>query len=106
MYSGALEVAATRSGDDSSGDDSEAELITPLEAADLLGIGSINTVKRWVRDGRLAGTIRNGRYLVYRRSVDRLMTKPDEELEIQRHRHRVLDVLRNNDNVDILPSDG
>lgn len=76
MYSGALEVAATRSGDDSSGDDSEAELITPLVAAALLGIGSINTVKRWVRDGRLAGTIRNGRYLVYRRSVDRLMTKP------------------------------
>jgi excisionase family DNA binding protein len=54
----------------------EHDLITTGDAAKLLGIRSINTVKRWVRDGTLQGYRRGGRILVSRESVQRLIDAP------------------------------
>lgn len=48
------------------------ELIGTGEAAALLGIRSINTVKRWVREGRLEGFQVGGRVKISRGSVERL----------------------------------
>jgi excisionase family DNA binding protein len=48
-------------------------VITTGEAARLLGIRSVNTIKRWVHDGTLAGYRRGSRILVSRDSVDQLL---------------------------------
>src|SRR5271167_676170 len=57
-------------------DTSEVILITTGEAARLLGVRSINTIKRWAIDGVLEGFRRGGRILVSRRSVERLVGSP------------------------------
>jgi excisionase family DNA binding protein len=46
------------------------DLLTPSEAATALGVRSVNTVKRWAREGRLEGYALGGRMLVSQRSVD------------------------------------
>ena len=48
------------------------ELITTTEAARLLGVRSINTVKRMIRDGRLSATRPGSHYRVRRLDVERL----------------------------------
>jgi uncharacterized protein len=48
------------------------EWITTGEAAALLGIRSINTVKRYIRDGRLTAIRPGGHYRVSRRDVHAL----------------------------------
>jgi excisionase family DNA binding protein len=48
-------------------------VITTGEAAHLLGVRSINTVKRWAADGLLEGFRRGGRILISRASVSRLV---------------------------------
>jgi len=49
------------------------ELVTTGQAATMLGVASVNTVKRWIRDGALEGFRRGGRMLVSRDSVERLI---------------------------------
>ena len=48
------------------------ELMTTGEAAETLGVRSVNTIKRWVSDGLLEGFQRGGRMLVSKSSVDSL----------------------------------
>lgn len=52
------------------------DLMTTGEAAELLGIRSINTIKRWVKDGLLSGYRRGGRVLVTRSSVLQMADAP------------------------------
>jgi excisionase family DNA binding protein len=52
------------------------DLMTTGEAAELLGVRSINTIKRWVADGLLAGYRRGGRVLVTRASVLKMKDVP------------------------------
>ena len=51
-------------------------LMTTGQAAAALGIRSVNTIKRWARDGLLEGFRRGGRVLVSERSV-RAMAEQD-----------------------------
>jgi excisionase family DNA binding protein len=50
----------------------EDVLITTTEAAQALGVRSVNTIKRWVREGLLEGYRRGGRVLVSRSSVEQM----------------------------------
>jgi excisionase family DNA binding protein len=49
---------------------STGELMTTGQAAEALGVRSVNTIKRWVSDGLLEGFQRGGRILVSKSSVD------------------------------------
>ena len=71
--------------------DAEAvsELMTTGEAAQRLGVRSVNTVKRWAADGILEGFRRGGRVLVSRQSVERL--REDSRLTVRQRRERALD---------------
>ena len=71
------------------GTESASELITTGEAARLLGVRSVNTVKRWAADGILDGFRRGGRVLVSRQSVERLLE--DSRLFVHQQRERALD---------------
>lgn len=51
-------------------------VMTTGEAARLLGVRSVFTVKRWAREGILEGYRRGGRILVSRESVERLLHSP------------------------------
>jgi hypothetical protein len=51
-------------------------LMTTGEARQMLGIRSVNTIKRWAREGLLEGHRRGGRVLVSRRSVEALRQSP------------------------------
>ena len=48
-------------------------VITTGEAARMLGVRSINTVKRWAREGFLEGFRRGGRMVISRKSVERML---------------------------------
>ena len=50
----------------------ELDLMTTGEAAQALGIRSVNTIKRWAAQGLLDGFRRGGRVLVSRASVEKL----------------------------------
>jgi excisionase family DNA binding protein len=56
--------------------DHPEDLLTTGEAAKLLGVRSINTVKNWTRDGLLKGHRRGGRILISRQSVEELINSP------------------------------
>jgi excisionase family DNA binding protein len=51
------------------------ETMTTGEAARFLGIKSVNTIKRWVRDGLLDGFQRGGRVVVSKESVQRMVDR-------------------------------
>jgi excisionase family DNA binding protein len=51
----------------------ERDLLTTTEAARLLGVRSVNTVKRWASAGRLEGYRIGARVFVTRPSVERLL---------------------------------
>jgi excisionase family DNA binding protein len=55
------------------------ELLSTGEAATLLGVRSINTIKRWVGDGLLEGYQVGGRVKVTRASVEALLKSPIAE---------------------------
>jgi excisionase family DNA binding protein len=48
------------------------EMLTTTEAAALLGVRSINTIKRWASEGRLEGSRRGSRVVVSRHSVEQM----------------------------------
>lgn len=52
-------------------------LMTTGQAAQELGVGSINTVKKWVGDGLLDGYRVGSRIMVTRDSVDKFKRRPD-----------------------------
>jgi excisionase family DNA binding protein len=54
----------------------EPRPLTTGEAARLLGVRSVNTIKRWVREGRLEGYRRGTRVLVSPRSVEAMRASP------------------------------
>lgn len=54
----------------------ENVFMTTGEAAAVLGVRSVFTVKRWAREGLLDGFRRGGRILITRESVDRLLKSP------------------------------
>ncbi|MBI4492307.1 MAG: helix-turn-helix domain-containing protein [Chloroflexi bacterium] len=58
-------------------------LMTTGEAAEALGVRSVNTIKRWAREGILEGYRRGGRVMVTRESVTRMLLNPalDEQKE-------------------------
>jgi excisionase family DNA binding protein len=55
------------------------ELLSTTEAAAILGVRSINTVKRWATDGLLEGYRVGGRIKVTRASVERILKSPIAE---------------------------
>ena len=72
------------------------EWITTGEAARLLQVGSINTVKRWAREGKLhyrrpGGE--QGRMQIERSSVENLLHSTDSELLAIQRSERALDKL-------------
>src|SRR5688572_14409644 len=54
--------------------DAGSDFVTTGEAARLLGVRSINTVKNWVREGMLEGSQVGGRMKVSRESIERMLT--------------------------------
>jgi hypothetical protein len=66
------ELIATLQGEQ----EEERGLVTTGEAARLLGVRSINTIKLWVWQGTLDGVKRGGRWLVTSESVRRVKDTP------------------------------
>ncbi len=81
------------------------EHLTTREAARRLGISSVNTVKRWLMDGRLDGCRAGDRWLVSARSVQKLLDAGQEDLRHLQAEHARVDKLLAADNIDIDPSD-
>ncbi len=67
----------------------EQDLLTTIEAAKLLGVRSINTIKQWASQGRLEGHRLGSRVLVTRRSVEQL--RRDRALSPQHDYERELE---------------
>ncbi|MBI3977559.1 MAG: helix-turn-helix domain-containing protein [Chloroflexi bacterium] len=53
-----------------------SDLLTTGEAARVLSVRSINTVKRWAFEGLLDGVRRGGRLMVTAQSVQRMLQSP------------------------------
>jgi excisionase family DNA binding protein len=52
---------------------SQSDLLTTGQAAELLGVRSVNTIKSWAAKGILEGFRRGGRILVSRASVEAML---------------------------------
>lgn len=52
------------------------QLLTTGEAAEMLGIRSLNTIKKWAIDGMLEGRRLGRRVMITRASVERLLRQP------------------------------
>lgn len=57
-----------------------SDWITAGEARKILGVGSINTVKRWIREGKLDGKTGESGVMVSTESIRRLIQQGDSEL--------------------------
>jgi excisionase family DNA binding protein len=68
-------------------------VLTTGEAARLLGVGSLNTIKAWARQGLLDGYQRGGRVVVTRDSVERLLHSRPLAAE-QSYERELAEVLR------------
>jgi excisionase family DNA binding protein len=66
----------------------ERGLLTTTEAAGLLGVRSVNTIKRWASDGRLVGYRIGSRVFVTRQSAEQMLR--DASLSKQRAYERDL----------------
>lgn len=74
----------------------DPEWITTGEAARILQVGSINTVKRWAREGKLRYRRpggEQGRIQIERTSVEKLLHSSDSELQAIQNSERALDEL-------------
>lgn len=69
------------------------EWVTTGEAKRALGVGSVNTIKRWIREGKLEGRqYGEGSWVrVSNRSIFRLMQQGDPEWEAIQRLHNALD---------------
>jgi excisionase family DNA binding protein len=74
------------------GSDGPGELMTTGEAAEALGVRSVNTIKRWASDGLLEGFQRGGRMLVSKSSVDAMRNSKVVQARVAAD-HRVDEVL-------------
>jgi excisionase family DNA binding protein len=81
-------------------------LVTTGEAAKLLGIRSVNTIKRWVRDGLLLGFQRGGRILVSRSSVDAILASPPvaNQQAYERDLHEAMEPFDAGDDIAVPPT--
>lgn len=75
------------------GEETAPELLTTGEAAQELGIRSVNTIKRWASQGLLDGFRRGGRVLVSRASVEKMKghTSVSQEIVFERELDEALD---------------
>lgn len=76
--------------------DTNPEWITTGEAARILQVGSINTVKRWASEGKLRYRRpggEQGRIQIERTSVEKLLHSTDSELHAIQYSQRALDKL-------------
>jgi excisionase family DNA binding protein len=71
----------------------ELDLMTTGEAAQSLGIRSVNTIKRWAAQGLLDGFRRGGRILVSRASVEKMKGHKSlkQEIAFERELDEALD---------------
>lgn len=63
--------------DDIRAEGQATDLMTTGAAAAALGVKSINTIKNWVKEGRLEGVHRGGRMMITARSVNKLRESPE-----------------------------
>lgn len=69
-------------------EDDRAELLTTTQAAEALGIGSINTVKSWVKTGYLTGVMRGTRTLIPRSEIARIHdSERAQRIRVAEHYH-------------------
>ena len=82
------------------------DLITTGEAAELLGVRSINTIKRWVREGLLEGHQRGGRVMVNRASVQGMVDAPPVSAQqaFERDLARTMEAFEGREGDDELPT--
>lgn len=67
------------------------EWITTGEAARRLGVGSLNTVKRWAHEGKLRSRRLGHRLQIYAPSVDLLLQQADPDIQRLQRLERLLD---------------
>lgn len=68
----------------------DTEWITTGEAARRLGVGSLNTVKRWAREGRLESRHVGARVQIRAQSIARLLAGDEPQVARAQRLHELL----------------